>query len=70
MSEKKIKAKPLTVAREEFIESLVKLINGANLPMFVVESILRDIAAETKAAAQKQYEIDKKAYETEEEDKK
>ena len=68
MSEKKTKNKPLTVAREEFIESLVKLINGSNLPMFVVESILRDIAAETKAAAQKQYEIDKKTYE--EEDKK
>ena len=69
MSEKKTKNKPLTVAREEFIESLVKLINGANLPMFAVESILRDIAAETKAAAQKQYEIDKKSYE-ETEDKK
>ena len=68
MSEKKIKNKPLTVAREEFIESLVKLINEANLPMFVVESILRDIAAETKVAAQKQYEMDKKTYE--EEDKK
>ena len=68
MSEKKTKNKPLTVAREEFIESLVKLINGANLPMFAVESILRDIAAETKAAAQKQYEMDKKTYE--EEDKK
>ena len=67
-TEKKIKTKPLTVAREEFIESLVKLINGSNLPMFVVESILRDIAAETKAAAQKQYERDKKNYE--EEDKK
>ncbi len=68
MSEKKTKNKPLTVAREEFIESLVKLINGANLPMFAVESILRDIAAETKVAAQKQYEMDKKTYE--EEDKK
>ena len=55
--------KPLTVAREEFIESLVKLINESGLPMFVVESILRDITAETKAAAQKQYEADKKAYE-------
>lgn len=69
-NEKKPKTKPITVVREEFISSLCSLINNSGLPMFAVESILRDIAAETKAAAQKQYEIDKKAYETEKEDKK
>lgn len=68
-NEKKPKTKPITVVREEFISSLCKLINNSGLPMFAVESILRDITAETKAAAQKQYEIDKKAYE-EQEDKK
>lgn len=68
-NEKKPKNKPITIVREEFISSLCKLINESGLPMFAVESILRDIAAETKAAAQKQYEIDKKSYE-ETEDKK
>ena len=62
-NEKKPKNKPITIVREEFISSLCKLINESGLPMFAVESILRDIAAETKAAAQKQYEIDKKSYE-------
>lgn len=68
-NEKKPKNKPITIVREEFISSLCKLINESGLPMFAIESILRDIAAETKAAAQKQYEIDKKSYE-ETEDKK
>lgn len=68
-NEKKPKNKPITIVREEFISSLCKLINESGLPMFAIESILRDIAAETKVAAQKQYEIDKKSYE-ETEDKK
>lgn len=67
-NEKKPKNKPITVVREEFISSLCALINNSGLPMFAIESILRDIAAETKVVAQKQYEIDKKAFE--EEDKK
>ena len=68
-NEKKPKNKPITVVREEFISSLCSLINNSGLPMFAVESILRDVAAETKAAAQKQYEIDKKAYEGQEDKK-
>lgn len=55
--------KPITVAREEFIEALVKLVNESGLPMFAIEPILKDVAAEVKAASQKQYEEDKKQYE-------
>ena len=57
--------KPITVAREEFIEALVKLVNESGLPMFAVEDILKNIAAEVKMAAQQQYEADKKRYEEE-----
>lgn len=57
--------KPITVAREEFIEALVKLVNESGLPMFAVEDVLKNIAAETKMAAQQQYKADKKRYEEE-----
>lgn len=57
--------KPITVAREEFIEALVKLVNEAGLPMFAVEDVLKNITAEVKMAAQQQYEADKKRYEEE-----
>lgn len=57
--------KPITVAREEFIEALVKLVNESGLPMFAVEDVLKNITSEVKMAAQQQYEADKKRYEEE-----
>lgn len=57
--------KPLTVAREEFIEALVKLVNGSGLPMFAVESIFKDIGVEVHIRAQQQYARDKQEYEKE-----
>ena len=56
--------KPLSVARQEFIEQLVDDINNCQLPMFVVEPILQDVLNMVKTAAQKQYEADKARYET------
>ncbi len=56
-------SKPITVLKEEFVEALVKLVNGSGLPMFVIESVLKDIIAEVHAGAQHQYEMDKKNYE-------
>jgi len=56
-------SKPITVLREEFVEALVKLVNGSGLPMFAIESILKEIIAEVHAGAQHQYEMDKKNYE-------
>lgn len=55
--------KPVSVARYEFIEDLTALINGANLPAFVVEPILKDMWLESKTATAKQYEIEKEMYE-------
>lgn len=56
--------KPLPVAKQEFLENVVKLINGSNLPVFVIEYIINDIYSEVKSAAQKEYEQSKKYYES------
>lgn len=55
--------KPITMIRAEFIQNLVDSINSSELPLFVIESILRDTYLEVKAAAQKQYETDATKYE-------
>lgn len=55
--------RPLSVAREDFVDALVALINNSGLPMFVVLDVLKGAEAEVKSAAQAQYEQDKKAYE-------
>ena len=55
--------KPMSVARQEFIDHLVDDINNCELPMFIIEPILQDILASVKAAAKVQYEEEKKQYE-------
>ena len=55
--------KPITVARQEFIDTISNDINTCGLPLFVVETILKDIYLEVKALSQRQYETEKAAYE-------
>lgn len=55
--------KPITVIRQEFIDAISNNINNCNLPLFVIEPILRDIYLEVKSLSQKQYEIEKAEYE-------
>lgn len=55
--------KPITVVRQEFIETITSVINNSNLPLFIVEPILRDIYLEVKSLSQRQYETDKEEYE-------
>ena len=55
--------KPMSVARQEFIEQLVDDINNCELPMFVIEPILQDLLNMVKSTAQQQYEADKARYE-------
>lgn len=55
--------KPITVIRQEFIDAISNAINNSNLPLFVVEPILRDVYLEVKSLSQKQYEIEKAEYE-------
>lgn len=57
--------KPLTIARQEFIESLLDLCNNSSLPYFCMESIIKDILSEIHQASVKQYEMDKDNYEAE-----
>lgn len=56
--------KPITVIRQEFIDVISNNINNCNLPLFVIEPILRDIYLEVKSLSQKQYEIEKAEYES------
>lgn len=55
--------KPITIVRQEFIDALTNNINNCNLPLFVIEPILRDIYLEIKSLSQKQYELEKAEYE-------
>ena len=61
MNEKIIK--PMSVARQEFIDHLIDDINNCELPLFIIEPILQDILTSVKAAAQQQYQEDKMQYE-------
>lgn len=55
--------KPLSVAREDFVNALVELVNNSGLPMFVVLDVLKGATEEVKDAAARQYEQEKLEYE-------
>ena len=55
--------KPITILREEFVTSMVSLINNSGLPLFYVEPILRDMLMDVNTAVKKQYEMEKAQYE-------
>lgn len=61
-NEKQEKIKPLNVVSTEFMDGIVDMVNNANLPMFVVEYILKDVLDEVHSVARKQYEKDKEEY--------
>ncbi len=54
--------KPITILRDEFIKNLTELINKSNLPLFVIESILKDTYFDVKPLVQKQLENDLRNY--------
>lgn len=57
--------KPLVVARQDFVASIVKLINeaGTEIPMFVIDDVLDDVRKQVQAEAQKQYQSAKEQWE-------
>lgn len=55
--------KPMSVARQEFIDGLVDYVNNSQLPLFVIEPILQDVLNAVKVSVQKQYETEKAQYE-------
>ena len=54
--------KPLTVAREEFIENFINMCNESGLPFFMIEDIMKNLAPEIHSAALQQTENEKKQY--------
>ena len=55
--------KPMSVAREELIQDITNGINNSGLPLFVVESILKDLLMEVSMVAKLQMETEKAQYE-------
>ena len=54
--------KPLSMKRDEFCKSLEKLVNNSGLPAFMVAEILRDTFASAAKVAQRELEIETRAY--------
>lgn len=54
--------KPVSMIRMEFISSLTELINNSNLPLFIIEPILKDMYNDVRIASQKQTEEEIKQY--------
>lgn len=55
--------KPLTVLRDEFLNSIMDLCNNAGLPYFVIEGMLKDIIADVHTASIRQQQSERAAYE-------
>lgn len=56
--------KPASIIREELIGNIVGLINESNLPLFVIEPILKDLYLEVKDGARQQLESDRLEYQS------
>lgn len=54
--------KPISVARNEFINNLTDLINNSMLPPFVIEDVLKDTYNKILLVAKQQLEEDTKRY--------
>lgn len=55
--------KPILLRREEFTNNIIRLINDSELPVFIVEYILKDILTEVHSVTQQQFESEKVTYE-------
>lgn len=55
--------KPITVARQEFMDDLVSLINNSGLPAFILTPILEGMTRKVAELERQQYEADKASYE-------
>ncbi len=55
--------KPLTIARQEFLENLANVINESDLPAFIIGDVLSGVLSEVRTLAERQYNSDKENYE-------
>lgn len=56
--------KPITLIIEDFKKDLVDQINNSNLPIFIIESIVKDVYFEIKEVSKNKTEQDRVAYES------
>ena len=56
--------KPITVARHDFIQQVVDLVNNSGLPAFSVVDILKAVINQMNPLVEAQYKKDLEAYET------
>lgn len=54
--------KPTSIIIDELKKEIIKIINNAELPLCVIESILKDLYSEVSILAQQQLAKDKAAY--------
>ena len=54
--------KPITIARQDFIEDVVGLINGSGLPAFVIIDSLEALLPALRTQAEQQYQADLAKY--------
>lgn len=55
--------KPITIHRQEFMETIVNAINEATLPAFVMRGVLQEADKALQDLEQKQYQNDLTSYE-------
>lgn len=61
-----MKNKPISVARREYIQSVVDLTNNSGLPMFTIVDILDGILKDARNLAETEYQRDLAAYKQQE----
>ena len=54
--------KPITIERQEFAEALVDVVNKSELPLIIIESIIKNLLDEIRNGIKKQTEIDQAEY--------
>lgn len=54
--------KPLTVAKDDFTNDVIKTVNEAGLPAFIMADVLGDVLKELQRMAKEQLERDREAW--------
>lgn len=54
--------KPLSLRKDDYVNSIIALTNDSGIPLFVVEYLLRDLLNEVHLAAKKQEEDELSLY--------
>lgn len=55
-------SKPITVARQQFIEQLCSIVNNSGLPAFVISDVLERVLFEVKTLAKAELQRDMEQY--------